>query len=314
MKCILCGKETDSIKAHELRNGEKRKVFFCSSCELGILGNPPSAEELKKFYGQEYRKVGKPKINANSDPAELWRIYSKFQGDRLKLITPFLTKKARLLEVGCSAGMFLHHVRDKVKEIVGIDFDKSSAEYAAKKCGCKVYTADIRETPLEKESFDVIAAFQTLEHVSDPRDFIKTLKEYLAPGGVMIIEVPNLYDALAHVYELPNHHRFFYHSSHLWYFTEKSLLKVMSQSGLKAGKVHHIQDYNLLNHLHWVDTDAPEPDCEKGLDLPKVPLRKETPSKMKKEISDFFVSADKEYKELLSRLKITSNILYIGRK
>lgn len=311
MKCIICHRPTTKVIATKLRKGETRKVFFCSRCELGLLDPSMSAKQLEKFYAKEYRT--NKKLTSAGDPAELFKTFVQFQDSRLKLLKPYLTKRAKVLEVGCSAGMFLHHVRPLVQEIVGIDFDQVSAAYAAKKCHCPVYTTDIRETPLEESYFDVIVAFQTLEHVADPHEFIGTLARYLRPGGVMMIEIPNLYDALAHVYDLPNHYTFYYHAAHLWYFTAKSLAKLMTGHGLK-GQVHHTQDYNILNHLHWIDTDSPDPRSFEGLKPPRLPIRASVAPKVKKALTDCIVEADLKYKRILAEYGITSNITFLGKK
>ena len=312
MNCPLCNKKATKVIADTLRTGEKRKVFLCTTCDHGILDSHISAEDLKKFYATEYRKVGTPTLSTTSNPAELFKMYSQFQADRLHLLKPYLTKRARVLEVGCSAGMFLFPVKKLVKEVVGIDFDRASAEYAAKKCRCKVYTTDIKETPLKKKYFDVIVAFQTLEHVKDPKQFIDDLREYLAPGGVIAIEVPNLHDSLAHVFDLPHHYQFYYHASHLWYFTEKSLEKVMGQTGFK-GMTHHLQDYNFVNHMNWIINDKPQSSGTPGLSAPTLPLRKNIPVKTKQVLSKFILDTDQKYKKTLADLKITSNILFIGK-
>jgi SAM-dependent methyltransferase len=277
---------------------------------LGILDSHQSAAELKQFYAKDYRR--KPGLTSQSDSKELFATFSQYQDGRLKLLAPYLQPKTKLLEVGCSAGMFLYHAQKRVGEITGIDFDLASAKYAAKKIGCPIYTTDIAETPLPKKHFDLIVGFQMLEHVKNPVEYIAKLKEYLAPGGTLAIEVPNLYDALAHIYDLPNHYKFFYHDAHLWYFTEKSLTKLMNRSGL-SGKVHHQQDYNLLNHFHWIDTDQPDPQSFIRLGSPKLPLRPKSPTKIKKGLTDFIERTDQEYKKLLSDLGITSNIMFIGR-
>lgn len=313
MTCPICKKSVSKIITQTLRTGEKRKVFLCTRCELGILDSHASKEELEKFYATEYRAVGRPKLTGTSSPAELFEIYSKFQDERLKLLKPYMKKSSRLLEVGCSAGMFLYHAKKHVREIVGIDFDQASAQYAAKKCNCKVYTTEITKTPLKKSYFDIIVAFQTLEHVQDPVGFVSDLTEYLAPGGILVIEVPNLHDILAYVFDLPNHYQFFYHSSHLWYFTKKSLSKLAGQAGLK-GNVHHLQDYNILNHMNWVNNDKPQGTPLPGLSLPIFPFKKEASNKIKQTLGRFLAETDTQYKKLLKDLRITSNILFIGTK
>lgn len=310
MNCPLCHNIIPSIIARELRRGKKRKVFFCRRCELGILDSKIRAEKLKKFYASEYRQSSK--LTSQATPAQLFSTFAPLQSNRLKLLKRYLTKKTKLLEIGCSAGMFLHQVKKHVGEVIGIDFDVASANYAAQKCHCKVYTTDISDTPLQKKYFDVIVAFQTLEHVGDPRQFILSLKEYLAPGGVMVIEVPNLYDALAHVYDLPNHYKFFFHAAHLWYFTEKSLTKLMRDSGFE-GEVNHQQDYNILNHFHWIDTDSGDPNSFKRLSPPTLPLRSKRSKEIYKNLNNFILKTDDRYKKLLAKLKITSNITFVGK-
>ena len=72
------------------------------------------------------------------------------------------------------------------------------------------------------------------------------------------------------------------------------------------GKVKFIQDYNLLNHLGWANTGLLQ-DYIAGRALPNVPLKKH------EELNHFFVDIDNQYKQLLAKLKITSNIHFIGR-
>ena len=313
MICPICKKNTDKIIADTLRDSSKQKVFLCQHCGLGMLDQRQTDDELKKFYAKNYRSIGKPKLESESNPEELFEIYSQFQNDRLRLLRPYFDKKNKVLEVGCSAGMFLWHIKKLVVESIGLDFDISSAKFAAKKCGIKTYTENITETSLKKHYFDMIAAFQVLEHVQNPPGFIKKHAAYLKKGGVMAIEVPNLYDVLAHIYNLPNHYRFFYHSAHLWYFTEKSLIKLMEKCGF-TGKIFHIQDYNVLNHMNWILNDKPQPDCLPGLSEPKLPLRKTVSPKLAAALNDFIVDTDKKYKKLLAQFKITSNIIFIGKK
>ena len=313
MICQICEKNTNRTIADTLRDGAKRKVFFCPHCELGILDSDKTEKELKKFYASQYRAIGKPKLASISNPKELFEIYSRFQDARLRLLKPYFNKNKKLLEVGCSAGMFLWHAKKSVGETVGIDFDSKSAKFAAEKCDIKTYITDITETPLRKNYFDIIAAFQTLEHVKNPIDFIGKHATYLKKDGVMAIEVPNLYDSLAHIYNLPNHYKFFYHSAHLWYFTEKSLLELMKKCGL-VGKVFHIQDYNILNHMNWLLNDRPQQDCLPGLSAPVLPIKKTTAPKIYASLNKFIIETDKKYKNLLAKMKITSNMLFVGQK
>lgn len=313
MTCPICNKKTQKVIANELRDGSKSRVYFCERCEFGILGLKTHGKDLKDFYATEYRQIGKPKQDESSDAEELFNIYQEFQGDRIKLLKKYFGKNKRLLELGCSSGMFLYHAKKYMGEVVGNDYDIASADFARKKCKSKVYSEDMSNTPEKKYSFDVTVAFQTLEHVESPSEFIAVMKEYTKPNGVIAVEVPNLYDVLPHIYNLPNHYKFFFHSSHPWYFTEKSLILLMEQAGIK-GKIYHVQDYNVLNHVHWIQNDTTQSDCLPGLRAPNIPIRSSASTKIKTEIDAFFKTMDLKYKNLLSKNKITSNILFIGTK
>lgn len=198
MVCILCKKNANKVITKELRNGKKLQVFYCKKCDFGMLSHNSTESELKKYYAGKYRKIASPRLGFATSPKELFETAVPFQQDRIRLLKKHLGKTKRLLEVGCSAGMFLWHARKHVKEAVGIDYDSRSAKYAAHKCGCKTYDKDIEETNLKEKSFDIICAFQTLEHAQDPTGFISRYKKYLKLDGIMVIEVPNLRDALVY--------------------------------------------------------------------------------------------------------------------
>ncbi|MFC1674282.1 class I SAM-dependent methyltransferase [Candidatus Omnitrophota bacterium] len=313
MKCLLCNNDTSFIIANKLRNGNKKNVYYCKKCDLGMLDYKRSDKDLKIFYNRNYRKEFKPRLNKAPDLKELFDIYSNFQANRIKLIKKFLTKKMKLLEIGCSVGMFLFHVKKYVKEITGIDYDSESAHFASRKCLSPIFDVDIENTNLKEKTFDIICMFQVLEHIKNPYEFLMKYRKYLKPNGIIYVEVPNLHDALIYAYGLPNHYNFYFHKAHLWYFTAKSLKILMKKVGFD-GRIYCAQDYNILNHMHWISVDAPQDDCIFGLSLPRLPLRGQLGSHKKKELNNFIMRMDFEYKKILTKLGIASNLSFIGRK
>jgi 2-polyprenyl-3-methyl-5-hydroxy-6-metoxy-1,4-benzoquinol methylase len=311
MKCLLCGKNTDFLLTKTLRGGRSGKVFLCNSCELGVLDNVVSKEEIINFYKNEYRKHA---LHKQSDtPEELFNLYSNFQNDRISLIKQYLNKRTALLEVGCSVGMFLYNVRDYTKRIIGIDYDTESVKFASDKCGCIVFDRDIEKTGLPKECFDIICMYQVLEHSWDPLDLISRYKKYLKPGGIIVVEVPNINDSLRYVYNLPNHNEFYYHPAHLWYFSKKSLNTIMKKSGF-TGDIVFTQSYNILNHMHWIDTDTAQKNCVAGLSVPSFTFKDDVDDMVSEKLNEFIQTIDAYYKKLLCVLGISDNITFIGRK
>ena len=313
MKCPLCNRDRRKVITDRLRDGEKRNVYYCKDCKIAMLNDNRSDVDLKRFYNKEYRKKFKPKLDRFSNPQEVFDIYSNFQESRVKLIKKFLTKEMRLLEIGCSAGMFLFHIKNYVREIIGIDYDSKAAHFASKKCLCQVFDTDIEDTGLDEQTFDVICMFQVLEHVKNPCAFLARYSKYLKPKGIIYVELPNLQDALICAYDLPNHYNFYFHSAHRWYFTAKSL-KILMKKVKFNGQIYFTQDYNILNHMHWISVDAPQRDCIPGLSLPRLPLRDSLELHKKEKLNRFIQKMDFEYKEMLAKLGITSNLSFIGRK
>jgi 2-polyprenyl-3-methyl-5-hydroxy-6-metoxy-1,4-benzoquinol methylase len=313
VNCPLCNNETKNVLTRELRRGERRIVYYCQDCDLGFLDDYKTEKELRDYYQRAYREKHRPDLRAAANPEDLFNSYVNFQQDRVRLIEPYLDKQKRLLEMGCSAGMFLHHIRDRVKQAVGIDFDQNSAEYASKKCDCEVYTTQLVDTPLKNRSFEIICAFQILEHVKSPYEFLSQIKNYLTDNGILYLEVPNLYDVLISSYKLPKHQKFYYHSAHLYYFSQRSLSLLLGKLGF-SGQFYFTQDYNIVNHFNWILNDSPQDSCRPGLSIPQFPFRENVSMEVQNQLNSFLRNFDDEYKALLSNLKLTSNIAFIGHK
>lgn len=310
--CPLCGSRTTVTLTHRIRGGVARTVFHCTKCDFGILENG-TRPEAEKFYKKAYREQHSHNVNAGAPAKELFDAYVSYQGDRLRLLRPYFGKKKTLIEVGCSAGMFLYHARKETGRVIGVDYDAPAARFAAKVSRSKTYGTDITKTPILPASADIVCAFQTLEHVNDPVAFLETLGGYVKPGGILAIEVPNLHDALRSLYELPNYHEFYFHDAHPWYFSAKSLTKAFAKAGFK-GSVQYLQDYNVLNHLHWADIDAPKRDGIRQLSVPELPLRVNAPKAARTDVLGLVRKFDADYKRLLSKHHLTSNLFCIAKK
>ncbi len=313
MNCPFCKQPTNRILTNKLRKGENTKVYHCEICDLGFLETLNTTSNTQEYYQKEYRKEYTPTINQTTNAEELFTTYSPFQASRFQLLKSVLNHNTRLLEIGCSAGQFLYTVKDVVKEAVGIEYDVEAAQYARLKTACTVYTDDISKLDLPPESFDVVCAFQVLEHIPNPKDFLLNIHRLLKKGGTIFIEVPNLYDSLVSTYALPFHHQFYFHTAHLYYFSKKSISNLIQDCGF-SGEVKFSQDYNLFNHIHWICNDQPQPNGTSGLSAPKPNFTSTTNIDITNQLNNFFAQIDKSYKELLCKNEISSNISFLGRK
>ena len=124
-----------------------------------------------------------------------------------------LAKDARLLDVGCGAGEFLALAAGAgYSRCSGIDFSPAQVRLARENSGLEdISVASLEEfLPGRDGSFDLVSAFEVLEHQPAPADFVKRLKGLLAPGGLLMLSVPNAARPLLfggrEAWDYPPHH------------------------------------------------------------------------------------------------------------
>lgn len=101
----------------------------------------------------------------------------------------------RLLELGCGAGEFLALARQRGHTAIGIDFNPRAVETAKARGLEAVYGGfeQLREHLANhglSNSFDAVAVFHVIEHLSDPHELFRLLSEFVKPGGRIAISCP----------------------------------------------------------------------------------------------------------------------------
>lgn len=297
-ECPLCGTETSEVLASHLRRGTG-VVLKCAKCDLGFL-----VSEEKTDYRTGYRNRATHKADGSGGtPEEIYRTYFPFQQKRLDLVRPHVKPDSSVLEIGASAGQFISQLRCARR--CAIEPDEDARRFMAE-MGISVDERRLPESFFAQDRFDVVCAFQVLEHVDDPVRFLQDVRLALKSDGVAFIEVPNLYDALRSTWALPEYERFYFHADHLWYFSADSLKSVARMAGFEKAEVTFTQDYSLLNHLHWLMNKAPQADCRVGLG--PIVFSGENPQ-LAFWLSDAMQKIGKMYEDYLVSERISSNLL-----
>ena len=128
-----------------------------------------------------------------------------------KTILPSIQTHETVLEIGCGSGHFLEMLRQKNVNAEGIELNEEAIKKATEK-GLKVKYALLEQYAEERqEYYDVVCAYQVLEHITTIKQFVNDALKLLKPGGRLIIAVPNnnpylfRYDKW-HTLNLPPHH------------------------------------------------------------------------------------------------------------
>jgi SAM-dependent methyltransferase len=184
-------------------------------------------------------------------PARITRVRARLLLRRLRWDCPPWRGRGRYLDVGCGSGGALGVASALGWQVAGIEVDAAAAE-KARRFGGRVHAGDLLEAPFAPGEFDVITALHVLEHVPDPVAAMRRMLGWLAPGGLLVVEVPNAGGLGARLFgrawsglELPRH---------LSHFTPATLEQVVTRAGGRVVWCWHQAKprYYLWSLGHWL--------------------------------------------------------------
>lgn len=98
---------------------------------------------------------------------------------------------ATLLDIGCGVGRFGHGAHAIGWKVTGIDISALAIAAGQAVAPFPLMACGVEELIEREERFDVITAFEVLEHLTEPVEFLLNAKRLLRPGGQMFCTVPN---------------------------------------------------------------------------------------------------------------------------
>ncbi len=188
---------------------------------------------------------------AEPTPMEIWLKDTEWDDKRRFEMLKSMLPNKKLLDFGCGAAGFLNKAQHLADTVAGIELERRVREYW--KDQITIYP-DLESAG---EGHDLITAFHVVEHLSDPRNMLKTLASMLAENGRLVIEVPSSEDILLTLYDSEAFQHFTYWSQHLFLFNAETLRRLAEQAGLRIVAIQQYQRYPLSNHLHWLSQGKP---------------------------------------------------------
>ena len=177
--CLVCGKRFDTYD------------YCCPVCGHSPEvrdGHPAFAPELAAGY--DGFEAGFFASLAELEAENFWF------ASRNRLLTwalgKYFTKVENFFEIGCGTGFVLSGIQRKFRDIklFGSDIFTEGFAYAKERVpGATFFQMDARNIPFENE-FDVIGAFDVLEHIKDDEAVLKQMYQACKHKGEIILTVP----------------------------------------------------------------------------------------------------------------------------
>jgi SAM-dependent methyltransferase len=236
--CPLCGSQRQStlLEAPDLApdgSGLWFAVAQCQSCRLAFTNPRPTPASIANFYPASYGPHQAPR-----------RLGRKGRGRR-DLAPQGL---GRLLDFGCGNGAFLASMHRQGWHVTGLDTSAAAVRRVRDDLGLPALVGSLPHPQLAEASFDLITMWHALEHVHAPLAVLRAAHRLLAPGGKLVLAVPNL-DSAAFRWcgaawiglDLPRH---------LIHFTPHTLTLILERAGFEPGTVRPVR------HSSWLRQSA----------------------------------------------------------
>lgn len=186
LACPWCGAEDGPPWGAPLRGFEAR---CCGACDVVYLSRrlAPAAQEA--YYARYLSEEHERDATLNTARARMYEL-------EFALIAPHVSSKVaaqscapRVLDVGCSRGGFLEVFARNGFACSGVEFGAEAAAAAAERFD--VERGELPELELAGP-FELVTFRGVIEHVHDPRRYLRCAFELLAPGGVLFVtSTPN---------------------------------------------------------------------------------------------------------------------------
>ncbi len=151
----------------------------------------------------------------------------------LEMIERLRPQRGRLLDVGTAGGSFLAVAKQAGWDVAGCEPNRWMCDWANQHYGLHVVPGTVFDMKLAPDSFDVVTLWDVLEHTPDPKATLAECKRVLKQGGLLVVNYPDIESLVS---RLMGRSWVFLLSVHLYYFTGKTLPRMLEELGLRVAQ------------------------------------------------------------------------------
>lgn len=223
--CCVCHRE-----GRPLYDLDPFGVVRCPRCQLVFVSPRLRPESLQQLYDAPEYHEGV----YGGGPGFLQRQWT--QG-RLALAAAELDRPVtglRMLEVGAGHGYFLAAARTAGYDVTGVELSATAAGHARSSLGLTIHSTQLADAPLDGR-FDVVCAWDTVEHVPDPVEFWQAVRAVVADDGVVLFSTPYFSSLPSRL--LKARWWTLKPTEHIWHFTPRTHRTVAAAAGLRVTRL-----------------------------------------------------------------------------
>ena len=233
----------------------------CDACGTASTYPAPDDAELERAYGGWYRP-GSGRFAGGGD-----RVLRRARA-ALAVRVDHRAPRGPVLDVGCGDGVLLDALRARGREAVGLERASVRADVRA----CELADFDER-----RGEWAAVVMWHSLEHLREPAAGVDRAHELLAPGGLLVLALPNLDSWQSRVFgdrwlalDLPRH---------LVHLPAHALLSGLRSRGFAVERVSHWRGGQVVfGWLHGLVGALPgHPDLYAAIRRPAARARRQSP-------------------------------------
>jgi SAM-dependent methyltransferase len=211
-------------------------VARCPDCGLLQTTPVPTAEQLRRIYEADSYTWQPPAGLMGA--AEAFYRKALVRADQARVLAEACRRARgrRLLDVGCGDGLLVSEARRAGLDACGVDYPGTprwpECDPAWKR------SADLEAFDEPAAAWDVVSFFHVVEHLRDPVSTLRRVRQWLRPGGVLVVQVPNAASIQAGLFgtrwyglDVPRH---------LLHFDPATLSRLLATAGFDVERLRHV--------------------------------------------------------------------------
>jgi len=225
LACTVCG----ALGSRAYRSRAEACYYRCPACGVLFQHPAPDRSAVQEYANVEYEQGAyREYVQAREMKLEHFR-------RRIAIVGRFARGRS-LLDVGCSCGYFLEVAAAGGYDVHGVEFSGNAIAAARPEIRDRIRRGHLEDLCTDGvPRFDVVTAFDIIEHLARPVDFLRQARQALRPYGVLLVTTPDAGHWLGRL--MGSRWPMLQPTQHLTLFSRRALRLAFEEAGFRVAVV-----------------------------------------------------------------------------